>query len=107
MKIIKEVKSDFAQHKVNNFVGESSYDNATKGKKNEHSWILDIGATNHVTFSKNNFISLTVLFMKTKSETREALYRFITLIINQFNVIIKTIRVIMKGNSYALISIIV
>jgi len=57
MKIIQEVKSDSAQLKVNNFVGESFDDNARKGKKNEHSWILDTGATNHVTFSKNNFIS--------------------------------------------------
>ena len=51
------MKSDYVQHKVNNFVGESSDDNATKGKKNEHSWILDIRATNHVTFSKNTFIT--------------------------------------------------
>jgi len=38
---------------VNNFVSESTDDDdATKGKKNEHSWILDTGATDHVTFFK-------------------------------------------------------
>jgi len=37
--------------KVNNFVGESSDDNVTKGKKNELSCILDTGAIDHVTFS--------------------------------------------------------
>ena len=57
MKIIQKAKSDSAQHKVNNFVGESTDGDATKGKKNEHSWILDTEATDHVTFSKNNFIS--------------------------------------------------
>ena len=42
---------------MNNFVGESTDDDATKAKKNEHSWILDTRAIDHVTFSKNNFIS--------------------------------------------------
>jgi len=52
MKIIPEEKNDFAQHKVNNFVGESSNDNDTKGKKNKHSWILVTTTTNRVFFQK-------------------------------------------------------
>jgi len=42
MKIIQKIKVDSVQNKVNNFFGETLHEN---------SWILDIGATNHATFS--------------------------------------------------------
>jgi len=56
MKLIQETKNDSA-HKVNNFVNNTSNENTVKGKKNENSWVLDTGATDHVNFSINNFVT--------------------------------------------------
>ena len=50
MKLIQETKND-SEHKVNNFVNNTSNENTVKGKKNKNSWVLDTGATDHVNFS--------------------------------------------------------
>ena len=56
MQLIQETKKDSA-HKVNNFVNDSSDENTAKGKNNEKSWVLDTGATDHVNYSINNFLT--------------------------------------------------
>jgi len=54
-KMIQETKYDIV-HKVNNFVGESSSENFAKGNRNYNFWIVDTGATDHVSYSKSHFI---------------------------------------------------
>ena len=53
LKIIQHTKVE-TNHKVNNFIGEFTFKKTEKGK---NFWILNIGATGHVTPSKSYFTS--------------------------------------------------
>jgi len=55
-KIVQDSKIGSA-HRVNNFVGESIMLAFEKGKCTKNSWILDIGATDHVTCTTQHFSS--------------------------------------------------
>ena len=62
MKMIQEAKGDVS-HKVNNLMSDSTGEKVSNGKNRNITWILDIGATDHVTFDISNF----VVFRKIKS----------------------------------------
>jgi len=55
MKMIKEAKGDVS-HKVNNLMSDSTGEKVLIGKNRNITWILDTGATNHVTFDVSNFV---------------------------------------------------
>ena len=55
MKMIQEAKGDVS-HKVNNLISDSIGEKVSNGKNRNITWILDTGATDHVTFDVSNFV---------------------------------------------------